>query len=148
MIQLDDAFLAEAGLSGLPDADKQQLLEVVYSELELRVGTALAHGLSGGQRDEFSAVMDRDHQRIVSWLEANAPDFLDDPVYQRMADALAGREQAEIMCEYVSVKWLDLNRPNYRDIVQSVLVELQTELRADADRLLSRVRSGSCPSNV
>ncbi|MGA5541346.1 DUF5663 domain-containing protein [Mycobacterium sp. NPDC051198] len=142
MIQLDDEFLAGVGLSGLPDADKQQLLQELYSELELRVGSALSEGFSGEQLDEFSAIIDRDHHCIVTWIEANSPDFLDDPVYQKLAGSLAGREQSEIVCEYVSIKWLEINRPGYPAMVQAVLHELKAELRGQANRLLSHVQSG------
>jgi Protein of unknown function (DUF5663) len=42
MIKLDQELLAELGLGGLLPQARRALLEQMYSDLELRVGSALA----------------------------------------------------------------------------------------------------------
>lgn len=143
MIQLDDQFLDDVGLGDLPAAQRSSLLQHIYEELELRVGTALSEGLSDFQLEEFEAIIDRDHGRIVSWLDEHAPNFLDDPVYRRMTEALADTAQpADIVCEYAATKWLEVNRPDYRDIVAAVLAEVKVELRRGNARVLAAGAAG------
>ena len=38
MFRLDDQFLKDIGLDGLPEEQKKPFLQHIYSELELRVG--------------------------------------------------------------------------------------------------------------
>lgn len=139
MIQLDDNFLTEVGLADLPADARQSLLQHVYEELKLRVGSAITEGLSDSQLAEFEAIIDRDYERIAAWLDANAPDFLEDVVYQRMEQALRDTaEQADIVCEYASTKWLELNRPDHQMITEAVFEELKSELRRESARLLDK----------
>jgi len=139
MIQLDDRFLAEVGLADLPADARQSLLQHVYEELALRVGSAMTDGLSDSQIAEFEAIIDRDYERIAAWLDANAPDFLNDVVYQRMEQALRDTaKQADIVCQYASTKWLELNRPDHRVITEAVFEELKAELRSESARLLDK----------
>ena len=140
MFQLDDTFLAEVGLGDLPVDQRQGLLQHIYEELELRVGSALSDGMSDAELEEFEAIIDRNYELIVGWLDMHTPDFLDDPIYQRMARMLGDTtEQAEVVCEYAATKWLEINRPDYRDVVAAMLEVLKSELRRDADRLLGAV---------
>ncbi|WP_059015920.1 DUF5663 domain-containing protein [Mycobacterium sp. M26] len=136
MDQFDDSLLVDAGLSGLSEPDKASLLHHLWEELSLRVGAKLSEGLTTSQLDEFSAIVDRDYERIVCWLELHAADFINDPVYERLARESAGKEHAEIVCQYVATKWLEINAPDYRTTVADVLAELKAELQMVAGRLL------------
>ena len=60
MFRLDDQFLKDIGLDGLPEEQKKPFLQHIYSELELRVGTRLSDGLSDTQLEEFEKIIDRD----------------------------------------------------------------------------------------
>ena len=55
MFQLDDKFLEDVGLGGLPDDQKKLFLDHFREQLELRVGTQLSEGLSEAQLSEFSS---------------------------------------------------------------------------------------------
>ena len=73
MFQLDDKFLQEIGLGGLPDDQKQAFLAYFREQLELRVGTKLSEGLSDAQLDEFESFIDRNRAEVDAWLAANDP---------------------------------------------------------------------------
>ena len=51
MFQLDDKFLQDVGLGGLPEEQKQAFLAYFREQLELRVGTRLSEGLTDAQLD-------------------------------------------------------------------------------------------------
>lgn len=138
-MQFDDGFLEELGLGELPEAQRAGFLRHVYETLELRVGEALSKGMSDGQLEEFESIIDRDAVRIVAWVDAHVPNFLDDPLYAKMSDAMGPDvEHSELICEYAATKWLEVRRPDYRDVVAAALEDMKTEIRAHAAQLLDR----------
>lgn len=147
MFQLDDKFLEDIGLGNLPDDQKQAFLQHIYEELELRVGTKLSDGLSDQQLEEFEKIIDRDHAVIDGWLSAHVQDYANDQVFQRMQQALKlDPADPNLKAEYAATKWLEVNRPDYRDVVKQVLDELKTEITANRDTILGSNPSGEAPT--
>lgn len=137
MFQLDDKFLEDVGLGGLPDDQKKLFLDHFREQLELRVGTQLSEGLSEAQLSEFESFMDRDMQRVTAWLDANVPDFDSDPVYvQLKANVPQNVSQNAVLSEYASLKWLGINRPNYREVVTKTIEALKKEISENRDVIL------------
>jgi len=137
MFQLDDTFLSDVGLASLPDAQKQPFLQHVYDELELRVGTRLSDGMSDAQLQEFESIIDRKMEVVDPWLAQNFPDYQADPAYVRLQQVtkLPATDPA-LRSEFAATKWLEKNRPNYRDVVAQVLDELKREITASRDSIL------------
>ncbi len=137
MFQLDDKFLEDVGLGGLPDDQKKLFLDHFREQLELRVGTQLSEGLSEAQLSEFESFMDRDMRRVTAWLDANVPDFDSDPVYvQLKANVSQNVPQNAVLSEYASLKWLGINRPNYREVVTKTIEALKKEISENRDVIL------------
>ena len=42
-----------------------------------------------------------------------------------------------LLAEYAATKWLEVNRPDYRDVVANVLDELKKEIISSRDQLIS-----------
>lgn len=138
MFQLDEQFLKDLGLDQLPEDQKQAFLDHIYSELELRVGVRLSDGLSDEQLKEFESFVDRDDAKVQAWVAANAPDYMNDQSYQQLKQNTPQNvDEKALLAEYASLKWLGLNRPNYRDVVSQVLEELKQEIMSNRDTLLS-----------
>jgi hypothetical protein len=138
MIQLNDEFLSDVGLATMPIPHRAAFLEHVYETLELRVGSALSESLSDEQLTEFEAIIDRRPQLVAGWVEMHAPDFESDPIYQRLYEQLAQRSgPSEILCEYAATKWLEVNRSDYRTVVERVLKALSAEVKASAPEILA-----------
>lgn len=140
MFQLDDKFLTDIGLGDLPDDQKRAFLQHTYEELELRVGTRLSEGLTDQQLEEFEKIIDRDQDVIENWLAAHVQDYTNDEVFKRMQAAL-NLDPADpvLKAEFVATKWLEVNRPDYRDVVKSVLEELKAEIIANRDAILGGI---------
>ena len=137
MFKLDDQFLKDLGLDQLPEDQKKAFLEHIYSQLELRVGTRLSEGLSDEQLGEFESFVDRDEQKVRSWVSTNTPDYANDPTFQQLqAAAPEGTTEIIMLSEYASLKWLAMNRPDYRDVVKAVLEELKQEIMSNRDAIL------------
>lgn len=139
MFQLDDNFLKDLGLDNLPEEQKKAFLQHIYEELELRVGTRLAEGLSDTQLAEFEALIERDADKVGAWLEQNVPDYQTRPDYQKMLQQAQGQniDKLALLSEYAATKWLEINRPDYRDVVAAVLTELKGEISNNRDDILS-----------
>ena len=75
MIKLDEEFLAELGLGGLPPEDQKSLLAAIYEHLELTVGQRLAERMSDAELQEYEAILDSgDEEQASAWLQQHAPD--------------------------------------------------------------------------
>lgn len=137
MFQLDDKFLADIGLNDLPEDQKQPFLQHIYEELELRVGTRLSDGLSDAQLEQFEKIIDRDQPTIDAWIQQFVPNFTTDEVFQRMQQATnLDPSDPNLKAEYVATKWLEVNRPDYRQVVAQVLDELKREITSNRDTIL------------
>lgn len=138
MFQLDDKFLQELGLDQLPEDQKQAFLEQVYNSLEERVGVRLSEGLTEAQLEEFEGIIDRDQQKVTAWLQMHAPNFAQDETYQRLQQATGMQsDNPALMAEFAATKWLEVNRPNYREVVAQVMQELKQEIGRDRDAILA-----------
>jgi len=137
MFQLDDKFLDDLGLSSLPEEQKRAFLQHIYDELELRVGTRLSEGLSEEQLKEFEAIIDHKEAEVNAWIEQHVPDFATDPAYSNLVQAIGlPADSIDVKAEYVATKWLEVNRPDYRDVVASTLNELKAEITANRSTIL------------
>lgn len=136
MFQLDDQFLQSVGLGDLPEDQKQAFLQHTYETLEERVGTRLADGLSEAQLQEFEAFASQDEARTYAWLNANVPDYANQDDYKQLAStAPEGVAPLAIAAEYASVRWLEINSPNYRQVVAEELTKLRDEIVASKEQI-------------
>ncbi len=136
MFQLDDKFLKDVGMGDLPQEQKTAFLQHIYEELELRVGTKLADSLTDAQLAEFEGFVDKDGEKVAAWLSANVPNYLEQEDYKKFANsAPEGTDPKSLAAEYASLKWLQKNRPDYKDVVASELAKLREEVMANKDKL-------------
>ena len=143
MFQLDDNFLKELGLDQLPDEQKKPFLAHIYSELELRVGERLSQGMSDAQLDEFANIIDKVPGVVDEFLTKHAPNYTEEPMFQRLVQAMrasgVAADDPRLKDEYAATKWLEVNRPDYRDVVAAVMEELKKEITANRDAILSGI---------
>jgi hypothetical protein len=137
MFQLDDQFLSDVGLATLPEDQKKPFLQHTYDQLEYKVGIRLSEGMSDAQLEEFESIIDRKEDVITTWLSTNAPNYQNEEVFQRLMQA--SKLQANdpgLRAEYAATKWLEVNRPDYRDVVAQTLEEIKQEIRGAKDAIL------------
>ena len=137
MFKLDDNFLKELGLDQLPENQKQAFLEQVYSTLEERVGIQLSEGLTDDQLEEFEGIIDRNESKISSWLEKFVPDYKNQEDFQKIQQATGlDAEDTALKAEYAATKWLEVNRPNYREVVSKTMQDLKEEIASNRDKIV------------
>lgn len=139
MFQLDDRFLEDVGLGSMPDDQKKQFLQHIYNELELRVGTKLSEGLTDEQLEEFESIIDRKDNIIIAWLNKNVPDYKNDKIFIQLMDAVKlDADNSNLRAEYSATKWLEINRPDYKQIVALTLDGIKREVINNRDAILSK----------
>ena len=137
MFQLDDQFLTDIGLADLPEEQKKPFLQHVYDQLEYRVGIRLSEGMSDAQLEEFEAIIDRKEDVVSSWIQTNAPNYAAEEVYHKMQQARGlAADNPVLKAEYAATKWLEVNRPDYREVVAKTLEELKLEINSNRDVIL------------
>ena len=134
-VKLDLKFLEELGLGGMPDEQKKAFLQHIYSELEARTGRNLTENMSDEMLDEFGSFVDKDVEKMKAWLATNVPDYTAHSDYQQLAQK--GADEVTLLSEYGAMKWLQKNRPDYPQVVQSTLEELKKEIVANKDQILA-----------
>lgn len=138
MFQLDDKFLEEVGLGAMPQDQRKPFLQYIYNELELRVGTRLSEGMSDEQLAEFESIIDKKDEVITPWIERHAPNFREEPAFQRIQQATQlPYDDPRLKAEFAATKWLEVNRPDYRNVVASVLAEIKQEITSKKDAIIS-----------
>lgn len=137
MFQLDDKFLADVGLATLPDEQKKPFLQHTYDQLEYQVGIRLSEGMSDDQLEEFESIIDRKEDVISNWLTTHAPNYQSEEVFVRLMQAsnLPATDPG-LRAEYAATKWLEVNRPDYRDVVAQTLAQIKQEILSNKDAIL------------
>ncbi len=149
MFQLDDKFLQDVGLGDLPEEQKKAFLQHIYDELELRVGAKLSEGLTEEQLTEFESFVNQDNEKVNAWLNANAPNYANSEEYQKfISSAPSGTNQITLASEYASLKWLERNRPDYKQVVSAELSALRQEVIQNKDKILQQTQAPSDGTNA
>ncbi|MBC7459710.1 hypothetical protein H7200_03300 [Candidatus Saccharibacteria bacterium] len=137
MFQLDDQFLADIGLGELPEDQKKPFLQHTYDQLEYKVGIRLSEGMTDDQLEEFESIIDRKEDVISAWLMTNAPEYQAEEVFQRlMQSSQLPPADPGLKAEFAATKWLEINRPDYRDVVAQTLEEIKQEIIGNKDAIL------------
>ena len=139
MLKLSDSFLHEVGLDGLDEDEKKPFLRHIYQELESRIGLKLSDSMSDQQLAEFDRILDKDQSTISNWLSTNSIDYTKDNLY-KMIQKKSGLDfdSTELLAEYCATKWLEVTRPDYKQVVTATLEEIQAEVIQNRDAILGQ----------
>ena len=135
MIRVDENFLRETGLGDLDEMQRTAFIEEAQRLLENRIGEKLSEGLSLEQLEEFDGIMKKDKNVMIKAL-AKLGDYRIDEVYQNLLKRYGVIEgTVDILSEYLSVKWIQANRPNYAEVSRQVFEKLKQEVRASSEEI-------------
>ncbi|MBQ3310118.1 hypothetical protein IJG73_01605 [Candidatus Saccharibacteria bacterium] len=138
MIKIDDKFLSEVGLAEMPEEQKQAFLKHTQEELEVRVGEKMSDGMTLEQLEEFEGIMNKDREVMIKLLMAMGGDYREDELYKKLLEKHNVTEGTmEILSEFLSVKWIQKNRPDYEEIALSVLESLKQEVKENSGAILN-----------
>lgn len=127
--------------------DEQRLVvRAAHAALERVVGRTLTRGLSEELMDEFQSLAEGSQSRLQSWLKAHIPDYRERDEFLSLVAQRPRSSKRDVLSEYATKCWLELNRPHYRVVVKQsvapVLAALSDLIRtegADAVQAWARV---------
>lgn len=137
MFEVDDKMLDELGLSTLTGSARNQFKEYVKTTLQERVGDKLTANMPEATLDEFGYFMDGNVEKMKEWLSQHVPDYASDPNYIEFKQHNPTATEADILSTYGSLAWLQVNRPDYSEVVRETLEEIKKEIRDNKDVILS-----------
>jgi hypothetical protein len=143
MLRLDDKFIEDVGLGKLSENERLKFLQSVYGELEMRVGEKLTEGMSEDMLDEFGYFVDMNIGGMARWYEEYLPDFVEREDFKELYDANPEAEPEAILSEYGAMKWLQTNRPDYPEVVASILSEIKEEISINSEEIIRGIKGGS-----
>ena len=137
MIRIDDKFLEEVGLAEMPEEQKQAFIKHTQDELEMRVGEEMSRGMTVQQLEEFEGIMNQDREVMIRLL-MQMDDYRQDALYKKLLEKYNVTEGTmEILSEFLSVKWIQKNRPDYEQVAIDVLEDLKTEIANNREGILA-----------
>lgn len=148
MFAIDDKFVDELGLSSLSQEDKEEFAEHIKGELEQRVGDRLTEGMTDEMLDEFGSFVDGDEASMREWFNANDPQYLNTKEYQELKASLPDAPEAALMSQYGALKWLQINRPDYPEVVQSVLSDIKSEIISSRESIMQGIEEAEAEANA
>lgn len=75
-MEFGENILAEVGLSGVPEGLKPKLIELMYDQLEMRVGERLLRLMPEALADQcLQAIEDGDESKAMALMQAGVPGF-------------------------------------------------------------------------
>ncbi len=137
MFQLDDKFFEGIGIERMSPEEAAVFKQHVQEELEARIGERIMDGFSSEKLEEFEQIMDDAPGFVGNWLRLNVPDFRNDKTFAALVQNNNGQETRQVISEFASLKWLEINRPDFNQISMLVIKEMQDELKANIDKIFS-----------
>lgn len=136
-IKLDDSLLEELGLGTLPESEKKPFLRQLYEQLEKNVGKRLAAGMTDEQLSQFERFAAGDSEYAKNYLDGARPNWTSLEDYAAMYNTAQERAQKAgvefqevlVIAEYAAFKWLEINFPNYKDVVAEEFSKLKEEIK-------------------
>lgn len=136
MFELDDRFFDEIGLNQMPEAEKASFKEHIQEEIQVRIGERIADGMTVEKMQEFENIIDNIPGYVAEWLAKNSPNHTEDEIFKALKAQASGAGEDQILSEYAAMKWLSVNRPDFTQIIATVVDEMKNELRSNTDRIL------------
>lgn len=137
MFELDEKFFEEIGINRMPEAERTDFKNHIQEEMEIRVGERISDGMPIEKLEEFEMIVDGNYDFVQSWVLSHAPNYKQDQVYQAFLQQSNGQESAETMAEFAAMKWLQINRPDFAQIISVVTEEMKKELRNNIDKIIN-----------
>jgi len=140
MFQVDDTFLEELGIKNIPEDQRAKMRAQLTEELEDRIGEKVMTGLNEEQIAEFESLFTQDESHQHKWLQKHMPEYERATDYKELVkEAGVGEDEnvpAEVLADFVTVKWFEMNCPDYQNLVKEAMEELKEELTHSRDIIM------------
>lgn len=123
--QFNDEALDELGFAEYSAEDRARISVLLSDRLRDRVGEELSQGVPDAEMADFGALMDKDLAFMRQWFYAYDRDYRDSQAFRDYAVQHLGESEADILSGYGMLRWLELHRPDYRQVVAEVTEDIK-----------------------
>ena len=126
MFELSDEYLAEIGISTMPEPARSTLITNIQKMIQGRVNLRIADELS----DEKAAELERISTSLDDakwWLGENYPKYDGSLEFDQFKQQV--KEGEDPVSLFAQVKWFQMNIPNFATYLQETLDEVKGELK-------------------
>jgi hypothetical protein len=90
------------------------------------------------QLQEFESIIDHKDDIVIAWLNKYVPNYHNEPGFIKLQQATdIDVNDPALRSEYAATKWLEVNRPDYKAVVDQVLEDLKQEVIANRSSILN-----------
>jgi len=132
---LSDQYLEDLGIDKLPEDIKEKVVSDLEQSVQEAISVRLATQLTNELMDEFTVLSEGSIDDVKGWLVRTSPYYESSPAFLQGKEANEANE-AEFTRQYAVVKWMEMNVPNYNEIVLEVLANTKGELLALQEKFL------------
>ena len=137
ILQFNKAFLTEIGLTTLTQIQENKFLEIVQEEFEVRVGRTLSIGIPPWQLEVFEQIINNSAEENKAWLVQHYPKYQTHKLFILLSEK--GFKGDELINEFVSLLWLQENRPDYKKVAEQCFHEIKKEVKDNLPAILGTV---------
>ena len=89
------------------------------------------------QLQEFEGIMKMDRDVMLRLL-SKMGDYREDPLYTKLLIHHEVKEgNMEILSEFLSIRWIQENRPDYEKVAYATMEDLKSEIKANRQKILA-----------
>lgn len=115
-----DEALDEMGFAGYSYEERAQIAALLTTRLRDRVGEELSVGIPDAELADLLAIGSKNLALIRQWFYAYDRDYRDSQGFRDCAVGHLGESEADVLSAYGQLRWLELHRPDYRQVVSDV----------------------------
>ena len=132
-----DEFLARVGLGSMEPELRKSFLAYMFEWVQNEIGDRLTDGLSEEQVAESEAIMAGDAVVVNGWIAENAPGYREEELYLRMKQSFENADEEELRKEYASSRWIEVVRPDFKEVTKAVWLDVESTIRQNRDEILA-----------
>ncbi len=129
MFDLSEEYLKEIGVTDMPQAMQDELIPGIIKNIQGKISIKMSEQLSDTLVDEFDYLTFGTANEVRNWLVKVIPYYAESPEYvSAMKDS--GASEDDFVKAYGVTKWLEMNVPNYGQLVADAMEETKQGLIA------------------
>lgn len=129
MFDLTEEYLKEIGVANMPEAVREELIPKISQSIQDKVSMKMSDQLSDALVDEFDNLTTGTADEVREWLAKVAPYHATTPEYEAGMKE-SGVAEDDYVKAYGVAKWLEMNVPNYGQLVADAMEETKQGLIA------------------
>ena len=129
MFNLSEEYLKEIGVADMPQAMQDELIPQITKSIQGKLSIKMSDQLSDTLIYELDNLTAGTAAEVRQWLSKVIPYYAESPEYMASKQE-SGASEDDFVKAYGVTKWLEMNVPNYSQLVSDAMEETKQGLLA------------------